>query len=176
MATYFVTIDQQEFAVILDADGASLTRPDGSSARFPVQLLQNEPGLFALIEGKAHRALNIHSPAPRRVDVQIPGRPTLRCEVLDELTKALSAGSKQQGARFVRSPMPGLILSIKVSQGQAVKAGDVLLILEAMKTENELCAERDGIVAAIHVQAGQTIADGALLVELDSESGEAKSA
>jgi biotin carboxyl carrier protein len=62
--------------------------------------------------------------------------------------------------------MPGTLLSYKVAQGQAVKRGEVLLILEAMKMENEIVAPGDGVVAALCVSEGASVNTGDLLVEL----------
>ena len=59
--------------------------------------------------------------------------------------------------------MPGTILSVNVSNGQAVKKGDVLFILEAMKMENEIMAPCDGTVAAVSTSKGSTVESGALL-------------
>jgi propionyl-CoA carboxylase alpha chain len=67
--------------------------------------------------------------------------------------------------KLVRSPMPGLVLSIAVVAGQDVKAGDTLAVVEAMKMENVLRAERDGTVNTIHVKAGESVAVDAALVE-----------
>ncbi len=63
----------------------------------------------------------------------------------------------------VASPMPGNILDVKVSQGASVKAGDVVMILEAMKMENEIVAPRDGVVAQLVVSKGATVDTGAPL-------------
>ena len=62
--------------------------------------------------------------------------------------------------------MPGTILKVNVSQGQAVKAGDVLVVLEAMKMENEIMAPRDGSVAQVVVSKGAVVDTGAALVVL----------
>ena len=62
--------------------------------------------------------------------------------------------------------MPGNINAVKVSGGQAVKKGDVLIILEAMKMENEIVAPKDGKVGQIFVQKGATVDTGAPLVEV----------
>lgn len=70
------------------------------------------------------------------------------------------------GATTVKAPMPGTILGVKVAAGQAVKKGQVLLILEAMKMENEICAGGDGTVAAVRVQSGQSVNTGDPLVDL----------
>ena len=66
----------------------------------------------------------------------------------------------------VSAPMPGTILSVKVSQGQAVKRGQVLLILEAMKMENEIVAPRDGVVVQVVTTQGASVETGAPLVVL----------
>ncbi|MBS7316359.1 MAG: biotin/lipoyl-binding protein [Clostridiaceae bacterium] len=66
----------------------------------------------------------------------------------------------------VTSPMPGNILDIRVAQGDAVKSGQVLIILEAMKMENEIVAPRDGVVNQIVTSKGATVDTGATLIVL----------
>ena len=63
----------------------------------------------------------------------------------------------------VSSPMPGTILDVKVAAGQAVKSGDILFILEAMKMENEISAPQDGTIASIDVRKGDTVNSGDVL-------------
>lgn len=72
-----------------------------------------------------------------------------------------------QGSVKVNSPMPGKILSVKTSVGQAVKKGEVLMILEAMKMENEVVAPEDGTVASIDVAAGDSAEAGVVLATLN---------
>ena len=67
------------------------------------------------------------------------------------------------GQESVESPMPGNILAVNVKAGDAVKKGAVLMILEAMKMENEIMAPRDGVVAAVNVQKGATVNTGDVL-------------
>lgn len=67
------------------------------------------------------------------------------------------------GAVAVKAPMPGNILDVKVAAGASVKAGDVLVILEAMKMENEICAPHDGTVGSVCVQKGASVQTGAAL-------------
>ena len=70
------------------------------------------------------------------------------------------------GAETVKSPMPGTILAVNVTAGQSVKKGDVLVVLEAMKMENEIQAARDGVIASVAVTKGATVETGAVLVVL----------
>jgi len=65
----------------------------------------------------------------------------------------------------VRCPMPGLVVSIAVSEGQEVKAGETLAVVEAMKMENVLRAERDGVVKAIKAKPGDSLAVDAVIME-----------
>lgn len=79
--------------------------------------------------------------------------------------KAVSQGA--QGSVTVAAPMPGKILGIKASVGQAVKKGEVLVILEAMKMENEIVAPEDGTVASINVANGDSVEAGATIATLN---------
>ena len=79
--------------------------------------------------------------------------------------KAQPAGA--EGATKVTAPMPGNILDIKVSAGQAVKKGDVICVLEAMKMENDIPAPADGVIASINVQKGATVNANDVLATLN---------
>ena len=78
-----------------------------------------------------------------------------------------AAPAGAQGGVKVNAPMPGKILGIKVSAGQAVKKGDVLLVLEAMKMENEIVAPQDGTVASVNTSVGEQVEAGAVLATLN---------
>ena len=71
------------------------------------------------------------------------------------------------GAVAVKAPMPGNIIKVNVKPGDAVKKGDVLLVLEAMKMENDVCAPEDGTVASVEVAKGATVETDAVLVTLN---------
>jgi len=71
------------------------------------------------------------------------------------------------GAGDVTAPMPGTVLEVKVEEGQSVKAGDVVLILEAMKMENEITADTDGKVTKIYAPKGSSVNTGDPLVGLE---------
>ena len=81
--------------------------------------------------------------------------------------KAAPKAAGTQGSVKVAAPMPGKILGIKASVGQAVKKGDVIVILEAMKMENEIVAPQGGTVASIDVANGDSVESGATLATLN---------
>ncbi len=72
-----------------------------------------------------------------------------------------------KGSIEVNSPMPGTIVSIAVTAGQAVKKGDTLVVIEAMKMENEITAPQDGTVASINCTKGESVDSGKLLVSMN---------
>ncbi len=78
---------------------------------------------------------------------------------------AVSSGA--EGAVKVSAPMPGKILAIKANVGQAVKKGDVVMVLEAMKMENEIVAPSDGTIANINVAVGDSVESGDTLASLN---------
>lgn len=79
---------------------------------------------------------------------------------------APAAAAPAEGAETINAPMPGTILNIQVNAGDQVTKGQVLLVLEAMKMENEIMSPRDGVVAGVHVNKGDSVDSGKLLVSL----------
>ena len=90
-----------------------------------------------------------------------PAAPAAAAPVAPAAAPAPAAAAAE--GQKVLSPMPGTILSVNVNVGSSVKAGDILLILEAMKMENEIVAPCDGTVRQLTVQKGSTVATDALL-------------
>jgi biotin carboxyl carrier protein len=77
------------------------------------------------------------------------------------------AAAPAAGSVSVTAPMPGKILNVKLQAGAVVKKGDVILILEAMKMENEIVAPEDGTIASINVATGDSVEAGAVLATLN---------
>ena len=77
------------------------------------------------------------------------------------------AGDRESGPSRLTAPIPGKVVAIKISPGDQVEPGQPLVVLEAMKMENELAAEQAGRVAAVHVVDGDTVESGELLVEIE---------
>jgi len=84
---------------------------------------------------------------------------------IDEKLEAMGVGAKAaSGFETLKAPMPGMVLAIPVQEGQAVKKGDTLVVLEAMKMENALKAPHDAVVGAIKAQAGKPVEKGTVLL------------
>ena len=105
------------------------------------------------------------APAPKAAPKAAPAPAAAPAAPAPAAAPAAPAGAA--GAVAVTAPMPGKILGVKASAGQAVKRGQVLLILEAMKMENEIVAPQDGTVATINVAVGDSVEPGATLATLN---------
>ncbi|HXC26093.1 MAG TPA: biotin/lipoyl-containing protein [Gemmatimonadaceae bacterium] len=95
---------------------------------------------------------------------------TYTAEAIDERTRAIrdmtAKSAAAAGPAPLKAPMPGLIVRINVAPGDQVQTGQGLVVMEAMKMENELRASANGIVKAIHVTVGAAVEKGTLLIEL----------
>jgi biotin carboxyl carrier protein len=91
-------------------------------------------------------------------------------DALDQRRRAIeesTAAVRTRGAADLKAPMPGLIVKVRVADGDSVTAGQGLIVMEAMKMENELRAPSAGVVRKIHVAPGKAVEKGSLLIELE---------
>lgn len=122
-------------------------------------------------DNRSANAKVVATDAPgKRLKVDINGE-TFDIEIKDELDQTLEqmgfGKSSVKQIKEIKAPMPGLVVEISVIAGQAVKEGDKLLILEAMKMENSIIIHADGIIKNVSVIAGQAVEKGQVLVELE---------
>jgi biotin carboxyl carrier protein len=93
-----------------------------------------------------------------------------RVNVEDERMRRLAQAARgfapPSGEIAIKAPMPGLVIEVPVKKGQAVESGDVLVVLESMKMENELRAPRAGVVSQVRVQSGQSVEQHETLVAI----------
>jgi propionyl-CoA carboxylase alpha chain len=82
-----------------------------------------------------------------------------------EAARLMPVNKMADSGKALRCPMPGLVLSVAVAEGQEVKAGETLAVVEAMKMENVLRAERDGVIKSIHAKVGDSLAVDAVILE-----------
>lgn len=85
---------------------------------------------------------------------------------IDKSTSKTSKPTEAKGVGFIKSPLPGIILSIDVNVGDEVKVGQRLMVLEAMKMENNINADKSGKVVSIKVKTGDSVMEGDLLIEI----------
>jgi len=171
---YYVTIRDSTFEVDIDESGI---RVGGEPVEVSASQVAGTDVHSFLIGGQSHRIV-ARSSGKGQWDLHLRGRHE-RAEVLDQHTRTMremsAARAGPLGPRPVRAPMPGLVVKVEVEEGDLVEAGTGLLIVEAMKMENELSAEVPARVGVIHVSAGQAVEKGQLLMDMlppDAGDGE----
>ena len=103
--------------------------------------------------------------APKPTVVAKPAAPAAKPAAAPAAAPATQAAPA--GGYAIKTPLPGVIIDVKVNVGDTVTKGQTVAILEAMKMENNINTDRDGKVAAIAVAKGETVADGAVLITLE---------
>jgi biotin carboxyl carrier protein len=164
-----VTADGHERTVVIDgplADGRFAVTIDGEART--VDAKQIRPGTWSLILDGASFVVDLD---PRRGGIAASiGASEAMLKVEDarhrKLAQAAGAGRTATRGEIIRAPIAGKVVKLLVELGQQVAAGSAVIVLEAMKMENELVAERGGTVASISKQAGQAVDTGDVLVEL----------
>lgn len=141
---------------------------DGEPMEYTFEVLRD--GYVSMIVDGESVPLSIEPTGPDTMRVTIDGRRT-EVEVKDErdlLVEEFGLGEDAAGGGAVRAPMPGLVLEVLVAEGDEVAADQGLLVLEAMKMENELKAPAGGVVRAVHAASGDAVDKEALLIEIEA--------
>ena len=164
--TYIVQSGDQ--SISLDSDGKQVFDESGAA---PLKVTDLGDGRFALWYGGKSRVATIESKSAQSVTLRMSGaKHTVTWKDRNALlleSMGFSTG-KDEAEREIRAPMPGLVLNVLVEVGQAVSAGDGLVVLEAMKMENELRAASDCVVERIHVAVGEAVGKDTLLIEVQA--------
>ena len=116
--------------------------------------------------GKAMLIDEYEAIAPAAPAAAAPAMPAAPAAAAPVAAPVAAPAADVAAGEVVKAPMPGNILKVNVSVGQAVKEGDVLVVLEAMKMENEIMAPKSGTVAQVFVTKGSTVETGAPLVSI----------
>ena len=165
---YVTIINGRRFEIEIDNDGRVLI--DGEER--DVDFLNLGGSLFSLItENKSFEA--VIDDDEGRIAVMMRGR-LFEAQVLDERAMLLMQrrGGLTASSGEVHAPMPGLIVEVTAVPGGEVAKGQTVIILESMKMQNELKSPIDGLVRAIHAEAGQAVEKNALLVEIKAPAAE----
>ncbi len=162
---FHVEVCGQIIELHLTDDGLIL---DGQEVEWTCEYLSSGR-LSLIVNGQSH-LVHVHPQEGGHATITIDGQ-TLETHVQDERTRLLNQFGFERtvsdAARNLLAPMPGLVLAVLVQPGDEVTAGQGLLVLEAMKMENELRAKTGARIKAIHVNEGEAVSRKALLMEFE---------
>lgn len=153
---YITTVEGKEFVVeILDEKHVIV---DGKVFEVDFESVSGQPVYSLIVDGRSHESYIYQG--EENWQVLLRGRlypVTVEDEREKRLRSAAGGGVAETGEFHLRAPMPGLVVAIPVAEGQEVKKGQVILILESMKMQNELKSPRDGTIGRIRVKAGESV-------------------
>jgi biotin carboxyl carrier protein len=163
---YITTIEGQEYLVeVIDEKHVSL---NGQVFEIDFQSVQNQPVYSMLMDGISYEAYVSENDG--NWEVMLRGD-LYTAQVEDEREKRLKAaagaGVAASGEYHLKAPMPGLIVKVPVEEGQEVSKGDVLVILESMKMQNELRSPKDGRIARVRVKMGDSVEQKQTLLSVE---------
>ena len=162
---YITRVNGRQYEIVIDKEEEILV--NGQKYEVDFQQLAHGGPLSLLLNNHSLEA-TVHE-QDGNYEVLIQGE-LYTVEVQDErayrLAQARGVLAEDVGQVSLRAPMPGLILDLLVAEGDAVRKGDKLVILESMKMENELRASRDGVVTHVRVEKGQSVEKNQELVTI----------
>ena len=165
---YFATIDGVTYEISIDGQGQISI--DGQTLSVDMQRSGRLDLYSLLIDHASHEVVVEPGVEQRNVYEVFVAGARFEVSVQDERSRRLAQASRnlraQPGELAIKAPIPGLVANVPVSPGQPVQEGETLVILEAMKMENELRAPRAGVVHEVRVTAGEQVSMGQVLVTL----------
>jgi biotin carboxyl carrier protein len=167
---YHVTLDGRTVTVDLSGPDPVV---DGRPLRATLATRPGTSVRHLLLDDRSYPLVAVPADSRGRWRLLLSGR-TLEASAIDERTRSireLSGATTTDGDRVIAAPMPGLVLRINVEVGEQIEAGQGIVVVEAMKMENELRAPTAGRVARIDVAAGQAVEKGTVLVVLEQPGG-----
>lgn len=166
---YYVTLGGRTYDIGVEGDHITI---DGERIDADLVHVAGTPVHRLSLHGASHRIVAERGEARGQWRLHVDGY-RVTADVVDERTSAIramtAARSVQHGPRPVRAPMPGMIVRVEVEAGERVSAGQGVVVMEAMKMENELKADGDGIVSRIAVHAGTAVEKGMVLIEFEQD-------
>ena len=164
---YVVEVDGERTVVELSGDEVTV---DGEAVQARLVDVEGTPVSLLTIGSRVYRVVARRGDARGRYAISVDGR-RFAVEALDERTRAIrdlsAASAAAAGPSPLVAPMPGLIVRVNVQPGDQVQAGQGLVVMEAMKMENELRSQSAGTVKTVLAQPGSAVEKGAVLVELE---------
>jgi acetyl/propionyl-CoA carboxylase alpha subunit len=165
---YVVQLNDQRHTVSIGPEGVRYE--DESPGHSELSDIEGSPVRMVKVGTHVYRVVAEKRQGRGKYTLWVDGY-RFECEALDERTRAIrdlsAASATPTGPASIIAPMPGLIVRINVSVGDRVEAGQGMVVMEAMKMENELRAMAPGSVTRVNVTAGTAVEKGTLLVELE---------
>lgn len=163
---YVTTVGEQRFEIeVLDEHHVAV---NGVTFEVDFEAVGDQPVYSLLLAGQSHEAYVV--PSEEAWQVLLNGR-FFPVQVDDERTRRLQqvagSGASERNEFHLKAPMPGLVVAVPVSEGQEVQKGDVLVILESMKMQNELRSARAGVVTRLRVKAGDHVEQRQTLLSVE---------
>jgi biotin carboxyl carrier protein len=153
---YITTVDNKEYLVeIIDEKHIII---NGKTYEVDFESVSGQPVYSLIVDGKSHESYV--QQGDDNWQVLLRGRlypVTVEDEREKRLRAAAGGGVAEAGEFHLKAPMPGLVVAIPVNEGQEIKKGQVILILESMKMQNELKSPRDGTIGRIRVKTGESV-------------------
>lgn len=153
---YITEVEGKQFIVEIVDD--KHVRVDDKLYEIDFETVSGQPVYSLIVDGKSHESYIYQE--DDNWQVLLHGRlypVTVEDEREKRLRAAAGGGVAETGEFHLRAPMPGLVVTIPVTEGQEVKRGQVILILESMKMQNELKSPRDGTIGRIRVKPGESV-------------------
>jgi pyruvate carboxylase subunit B len=164
---YFVKVGDEEIEVLLDGDTATV---DGETHEASLSSVEGTPVSLLRLGDEVCRVVSRRGESRGRYTLWLDGY-RFETEALDERARTIreltGAAAAAAGPAPVVAPMPGMIVRVAAQVGDQVQPGQGLVVMEAMKMENELRATAAGTVRAVLVQPGTAVEKGAVLLELE---------
>ena len=165
---YVVDLAGERHAVVVEAEGVRFESEE--PLRAELAEIEGSPVRMVKLGSHVYRVVVEKRPGKGRYTLWVDGY-RFETEALDERTRAIrdisAANAAPSGPAPIIAPMPGLVIRINVSPGDQIEAGHGVVVMEAMKMENELRATTSGTVKSVKVNPGTAVEKGAVLVELE---------
>ena len=162
---YITTVEGKQYVVeIIDDKHVNV---NGKLYEVDFESVSGQPVYSLILDGKSHESYIARG--DENWQVLLRGRLypiTVEDEREKRLRAAAGGGVAESGEFILKAPMPGLVVAVPVSEGQQIKKGQVILILESMKMQNELKAPRDGTIQRVKVKAGESVEQKQILLSM----------
>jgi len=162
---YITTVEGKEYAVeVIDEKHITV---NGKVYEVDFESVSGQPVYSLILDGKSHESYVARGDDNWQVLLRGRLYPiTVEDEREKRLRAAAGGGVAESGEFTLKAPMPGLVVAVPVNEGQDVKKGQVILILESMKMQNELKAPRDGTIQRVKVKAGESVEQKQILLSM----------